>query len=371
MALAAAVALPRALPAQAGHTAARSAAYATLDRIVAKAVNGRSVRGAVVRVASGDGAFDYQGSAGELSRDTTYFIASTTKLFVTAMVLQLRAEGRLSLDDSLASLLPEEEWRGLNVRGGIDRSGAITVRQLLAHTSGLPDYFEGTRADGRRLDRELLSGRDQAWTTADALAAARGMTPHFPPGARGKAHYSDTNFQLLGRIIEVRSGMLFDDALAARVLQPLGLVRTYMYRDTSDRRPATIIGKPGPLHMPRAMASFGPDGGIVSTATEQLTFLRAFFQGRLFPASDLDELRDWNGIFFPIESGVGVMRFRLPRWLSPFSRPPELIGHSGLSGAFAFFEPERDLYLVGTLNSVVSPGASFRLMLKLVRAVPK
>jgi D-alanyl-D-alanine carboxypeptidase len=340
-----------------------------LDALIAKTLDGRSVEGAIVRIASGDGRFEYRAAAGTLRADAPYFIASATKLFVTAVVLQLRAEGRLALEDRLDQHLPAEDLAGLHVYEGVDRSGAVTIRQLLAQTSGLPDYFEGRQADGVRLDRELIAGRDRAWSYSDVLAWARGMTPRFAPGARGKAYYSDTNYQLLGRVIERVTRSPFDSVVAARIVRPLRLSHTYVYRDTADRRPAPISGAGGALRIPKAMASFGPDGGIVSTADEQIVFLRAFFGGRLFPSENLEEMAMWNRIFFPLQYGVGVMRFRMPRWLSPLSTPPDLRGHSGLSGSFAFYEPRRDLYVTGTLNSVANQRAPYRLLLKLFAAI--
>jgi D-alanyl-D-alanine carboxypeptidase len=85
------------------------------------------------------------------------------------------------------------------------------------------------------------------------------------------------------------------------------------------------------------MASFGPDGGIVSTAGELMTFVRAFFEGGLFERATIGQLQDYRRIFFPLQYGVGFARFALPRVLGG----EELIGHSGLSGAFAFLAPGR------------------------------
>ena len=355
--------VPRTLATQAPTVAQK------LDKLLEKIVDGKKISGVVVHIVSGDARMAYRGSAGALSVDTGYFIASATKLFVTAIVMQLRAEDRLGLGDKLSRHLAAEELVGLHVYRGVDRSSEITIRQLLAHTSGVPDYFEGKRADGARLDRELLAGRDQGWHYTDVLDWARGMSPRFAPGASGKAHYSDTNYQLLGRLIECLEGSTIDAVIEARILIPLALTRTYMYRDTADRRPAAIIGSSGALAIPRAMASFGPDGGIVSTADEQLVFLRALFGGQLFPVEYLQEMEAWNRIFFPLQYGVGVMRFRMPRWLSPFSAPPDLRGHSGLSGSFMFYEPQRDLYIAGTVNSVANQSAPYRLMLRMLGEV--
>lgn len=241
-------------------------------------------------------------------------------------------------------------WRGLHVWRGADRSAELSIRQLLAHTSGLPDYFEGAGSRSGSLLGALKQGTGRPWTPAQALEIAKGMKPRFEPGRKGKAHYSDTNYQLLGLIIEHVYEKPYAVVFAERLATPLGLRQTYIYADTSDRLPADILYKGRPLSIPMAMNSFGPDGGG-STAAETMIFLKAFFEGRLFFKAYLSEMgATWNNIFFPIDYGVGIMRFKLPRWLSPFRLMLTFVGHSGLSGASAFYCPERDLYLSGTVN---------------------
>ncbi|MDO8869603.1 MAG: hypothetical protein Q7V10_02515 [Methanobacteriaceae archaeon] len=73
-----------------------------------------------------------------------------------------------------------------------------------------------------------------------------------------------------------------------------------------------------------------------------------------------------NKIFFPLQYGIGLMRFKLPRIFSPFKSVPELLGHSGLSGAFSFYCPEKDIYLTGTVNQAAYPDLSFNLMVKII-----
>jgi len=130
----------------------------------------------------------------------------------------------------------------------------------------------------------------------------------------------------------------------------LQLKDTYLCDDSSDTKPVPLYYKTRPLRIPLAITSSGPDGGIVSTAKESMIFLRAFYNGQLFPKEYISELTIWNKIFFPLEYGIGVARFKLPRIFSPFKPIPELIGHSGLSGAFAYYCPEKDLHLTGTVN---------------------
>lgn len=339
-----------------------------LQEILNGAVDGRRVFGTAVSLQRGDGSGSFEAGSGNLTPSTPFFIASTTKLFTTAIVLRLRQEGKLSLDDKLPRYFDEGELHGLHVFKGTEYSSSITVRHLLSHTSGLPDYFQ-QKSEGKQLMQELVGGADRSWRLQDVLRASKLMRPQFAPGRKGKACYSDTNFQLLGGIIERVTGLTFAEGVDAIIVRPLGLRQTYVYADPEDERPMTLYYKRSPLHVPHAMTSFGPDGGVVSTASELMKFLREFFSGKFFPVACLDELtRDWNRIFYPLQYGIGISRFSLPRFLTFFRPSPEFIGHSGLSGAFAWYVPAKDLYIAGTVNQISSPGISFRLVLRLVSA---
>lgn len=346
-----------------------SEAHAALQRVLDRTVDGRRVFGAAACVATRDGQRRFAGGAGNLDATRAFFIASTTKLFVTALIMRLCQDGKLTLDSHAADFLPSELTERLLVYRDADYSRSLTIRHLLAHTSGLPDYFGDRRPDGRRLVDELLAGQDSAWSVEDVVRDIRQIKPPFRPGAKGKAHYSDTNFQLLGRIIETVLGVSFGQAVLTGICRPLGLERTYLYDDPTDTRPADLYFKAQRLRIPKAMASVGPDGGIVSTAEELLVFVRALFEGQLFDARLLDDVRDWRRIMFPLESGVGLMRFKVPWIFAPFGPRPELLGHSGLSGAFAFFAPARGVYLAGTVNQIHRPDLSFRLMLRLLGSI--
>ena len=213
---------------------------------------------------------------------------------------------------------------------------------------------------------ELTSGKDQPWTFEQVINDVKKMKPRFRPGKLGKAFYSDTNYQLLGKLIETVTGNELATNLSAYIFTPLNLKQTYLYRDSQDTLPATIYFKDRPLPIPLAMTSFAADGGIVSTSADLMTFIKAFFRGELFPADYLAEMKQWNRIFFPLEYGVGLARFKLPWLFSPLKALPELLGHSGLSGAYAFYSAEKDVFLTGTVNQIDKPGMSFRLMLKLL-----
>jgi D-alanyl-D-alanine carboxypeptidase len=307
----------------------------------------------------------WYGASGNLSIDQPYFIASTTKLFTTAIILKLRSESKLNLNDKISKYIDESILTGLHIYKGKDYSEELTIRHLLAHTSGLPDYFQGKGTDGKSLENEIIEGNDQFWTFEQSIERTKKMVPLFAPGTKGKANYSDANFQLLGKIIETISHKSYSENCQEFIIQPLGLTKTYLYQDSSDKTPKTLYYKSKELNIPKAMTSFGADGGMVSTSTDMLVFIEAFFTGRLFPLTYISELQEWNKIFFSMRSGIGIHLFKLPWFFNPTGSVPDFIGHSGLSGALAYYSPENNVFVVGTVNQVAHPDISFKTMIKL------
>lgn len=337
-----------------------------LNKIIKKTVDHKKIFGCVVNVESGDNTFSWIGSAGNINNETQYFIASTTKLYITAILLKLRSEGQIKLNDKISKYISSESLSGIHNYKGTDYSDKIRVKHLMAHTSGLPDYFEEKMDTGKSLRQELSLGHDRSWDFQKVMHNVKKMKPKFKPGAGKKALYSDTNYQLLGRIIELITDKNMGDAFNDLIFNPLKLKKTYLYPDINDKTPIDIYFKKQQLHIPQAMASFGPDGGIVSTAHESMIFLKSFFNGQFFQVELLNELKHWNNIFFPLKYGTGIMQFKLPRIFSPFKSYPEFIGHSGLSGAFEWYCPEKDVYLTGTVNQLANPNLSFKLIINII-----
>ncbi|KAE8764196.1 serine hydrolase domain-containing protein [Georgenia thermotolerans] len=298
--------------------------------------------------------------------DGQYFVASITKLFTTAVVLQLVDDGQVELDATLPAYLPDDVVSGLHVLDGVDRSEQVTVRQLLSNTSGLGDVSEQRQPDGSTLFAVAFAS-DPGWTFEELLAVAKErIRPAFPPGTPGKAQYSDTNFQLLGRIIEVVTGLPYARAVERRITQPLALAGTYVFEtatmDRFDTVDAILNGR-RPLRIPRTLASTQAQGGIVSSTSDSLRFLRAFFAGELFDAHHLEHMQArWNRIFPPMRYGTGLMRFAVPRVMSPFAPVPAMVGHGGSSGAVLFHALELDLFVAGTVNQIAKRRLPYPLL---------
>jgi hypothetical protein len=97
-----------------------------------------------------------------------------------------------------------------------------------------------------------------------------------------------------------------------------------------------------------------------------MVFLKAFFDGYFYPKDRLHELEKWNNIFFPFRYGVGVQKFHTPRIFSPFQSIPDMVGHCGSTGSVAFYVPDREVYITGTINQQASPNVSFQTMMRII-----
>lgn len=322
----------------------------------------KNTHGVVLRVASDDGRVNFKGSAGAATPDTRFPIASIAKMFTAALIMQLLDEERLALDQPVQSILPEIDLRGLHVVQGVDYGSALTVQHLLHQTSGLADYYESDLA------HDLIMGRDRIYDLNDVVQMTKALPPQAAPDS-GKSHYSDTNYQLLGAIIEVLTGQTYDQALQSRICAPLGLQHTGVVRRTDVLMP--IYHATRRLHVPDLLASMTADGGIGSTLDEMLAFLRAFMRGQLFQPRNTAQMQQWNRLFFPIQYGYGLMRVKLPRWMTLFRATPELIGHSGASGSFAYVAPDQGISLIGTFNQSDAPKRPIGFMLGVLKLIER
>jgi len=366
-------------------------------------VSGRGdVHSATMGLASGSGDFRWAGARGELfpggpatTPETPWFTASITKLFIAATVMRMVEDGGLALDDRLVDRLPSTVTDRLHVLEGEDLTPLITVEHLLAHASGLPDFIEdhpGKRdaegRDRRSLVEILVEEGDRDWSLEETTGRVRdSLRPHFQPQplhrSRVRIRYSDTNYQLLmGVVEELRSGS-FAQVLEDVVLGPLELDETWVPGQPRAGGPRgdvpTLYAGRDIVSFPRFFASIRD---LSSTSNDLMRFLMAIDRGGLFrSAATWDRMRArWNPFSFPldraairqpswpIEYGLGVMRFRLPRALTPFRRVPEVVGHTGSTGTWLFHAPELDLYMTGTVNQITAGAVPFRLVPKVLRA---
>ncbi|EPH46799.1 serine hydrolase domain-containing protein [Streptomyces aurantiacus] len=213
-------------------------------------------------------------------------IGSVSKTFTATVVVQLAARGRIGLDTPVERYLP-----GL-IRGNGHDGRTITVRELLQHTSGLPDHVEAFA------DRPVNEWRFRHFEPRELIATALKM----PPPDK-KWHYSTTNTLVAGLIVEKVTGRGIEAEVKRRILRPLGLRDTYWPGDRTHIEgphsrsyfPAAQEkdGTPGPrVDGTEWNVTFGGAGGaLISTPADVDRFFGALFGGKLLPARWLAEMQ--------------------------------------------------------------------------------
>lgn len=276
-------------------------------------------------------------------------LGGVTKLYTLAMVLREFDRGALSPDTRAAHILPDSLLRGICSIGGKDYSNDITIQQLLSHQSGITDYFAHPRQGALSLLKQVAD-RDRSWTLEQALELAKHYPGRFRPGYGNRVHYSDTNYQILGAILKTTTGLSLEQLLDIRISGPLGLKRTKVFtmeRSEKYYELSPISWRKEIVHSPEALASFRADGAITADPGDVVTFLRAFWSGRLFDESWVPKLWSQTRPLTPaIALGTGVMTYSVGRRRAP------LVGHSGMTGAFAVVDPTRRIFAAGSLNTV-------------------
>jgi len=280
-----------------------------------------------------DGLVAGPGSA-PMQTDTPFEIASITKMVTAVTVLKLVEEGKIRLDSRVEDLLPAELARGF---------GNITVEQLLTHTSGLPDYWADK---SRGFLRAFLAEPGRMWKPGDILSYARAM-PAKPPGK--KFRYADTNYVLLGLIIEQATKQPLHQAFREMIFDPLGMNDTWLTYHEGPRGIAPshrFEGKEDLHAVPRQSADWA-GGGLMSTTRDLERLLRGMASGGLFKNHNTLDLMRKAAVPVGEESisyGMGIFRVKLDNGLG------ELWGHDGHGNSFAYYWPERGLFFTGTLN---------------------
>ena len=360
----------------------------TLDQLIGL----KGIRHAIFSVESLDGSFKWAGAKGmsqsdgtPMDVDTPFWIASITKLFIASTILKLHEAHKLSIDNLVIQYLPEDMLRGVHVIKGVDYYNQLTIRHLLSHSSGIPDYLEIKSDNNKTIIDEILEGDDKTWTTNDVLQIVRkAQKPLFEPqlltNSKYRVHYSDTNFQILIAIIETITHQNIETAFREYLFKPLNLTHTFHPGSlplSQSKHVATVwIEDLAFENKPLGIRSFGD---LNSTLADLTAFMRALITGKVFQNKQtLDMMCGmWQTFDFgfsllapgwPIQYGLGMMRFKIPRFMTPFSPIPDLIGHTGATGSWLFYCAELELIFAGTLSQVTAAPVPFKVIPKLLKA---
>lgn len=318
-----AVASPSVPPPSAGDRSVQQGADALRDA---------GVTGVSVRLETPRGTVTARSGVGDLvsgrpvPEDGHLRLGSVTKTFVATVVLQLVDEGRLSLDRTVERLLP-----GVVTGAGND-GDAITLRDLLQHTSGLYDYTADVFPEHSAAT--YYAHRWHAYRSAQLVALAMRHEPAFPPGTDWE--YSNTNYVLAGMIIEKVTGRSWEQEVRDRVLRPLGLRHT----DIPGTRP--FLPQPhaanhqqftpdGPMvdtTIPYRPFDLGADGAMTGTARDLNRFFTALVRGRLLEPATLAVMRTTVPMPRDSDHPAGT-RSGLGLFFTPLSCGGGYLGHGG------------------------------------------
>jgi D-alanyl-D-alanine carboxypeptidase len=269
--------------------------------------------------------------------DMLFAIGSITKNVVAALVFQLAEEGALSLEDPLRKWLPAYPK--------VD--GAITIRQLLAHTSGLYMFWEN-----QKIWDDLIKYRDRIFAPEEVLSYLK--DPHFLPGKGFR--YSNTNYLLLAMIITRATGASLSTELRKRFWQPLGLNNTYLSMEEQiPDRLAHVWGdnfdNDGSFRditfLPRAShesITYG-SAGLFMTAEDLARWCYLLFEGKVLRQSSLDEMLTIGKGGY----GLGVQVFR-----KGLVGGAKALGHGGGNigtAAYMMYLPEHRVSIALMINA--------------------
>jgi D-alanyl-D-alanine carboxypeptidase len=355
-----------------------------LEYIVTDIVkSNKLIKNCVLYVARGDGSFTWSGAAGianqagqiPMTKDIPIYLASITKIYIAVAVMKLYEQGTLRLDDPISKYLPHDLIRGLNVYQGHDYSYEITIEQLLAHTSGIPDYYDEKGKDGKTLFEIFKDDQQRQWSVEDQIARVRNdLISRSKPGE--EAFYSDTNYQLLGKIIEAVTGKPLQTVLNEFLFIPLNLRHTWLDGDSdlqekSSVTIADVFSEDENIAKMRSSTFYWADGGMVSTTEDEVMFLKALKEGCIIKPATLELMHHWNPIknIGPFKYGFGTMEFTAPSTVGMAVDTLPVWGHSGSIGSFLYYSPSKDLYVAGTVNQTNGNKTALFLMIRAMKVI--
>lgn len=304
-----------------------------------------------------------------MTKDVLFRIASMTKPITAIGIMQLVEEGKLKLDDAVEKHLPEFKGQMLVEKRDKDTlllkkpSRPITLRDLLTHTSGLPNFPPGLS--------DIYGQRHH--TLAEMTIAMAQRPLDFEPGS--KWSYCNSGIDTLGRIIEVVAGMPFEDYMAKRIFTPLGMKATSFYPQ-ENAAIATLYGvkdgKLSPTDKPLIGPVKGakhpiPAGGLYSTGEDLAKLYQVMLhmgkngESRLLSEDSVKEMTKLQtgelptGFTTGMGFGLGWAVVRKPEGVTGMLSPGTY-GHGGAFGTQGWIDPVKDVFVVLLIQRTGMPG---------------
>lgn len=287
------------------------------------------------------------GENGEPNPNQPVYMASVGKLFTSVMIAILHEKGELSFDDRIYQYLDSELMDGLHVYKEKDYSREIQIRHLLNQTSGLPDNFYP-------LFDKLLADHNFDIGPREAVEwAKKNLKPQAEPGK--KSYYTDTNYHLLGLIIEQVCGMPFHAVLKTLIFDPLNMKHSYMlnYSEPEQEQEYKEAGfYYNQIRLNEIKGFAGLDysgGGVVAPMEDLLLFMKTLTGHQLISENTFNIMISDKARLYPgWDYGYGIWQVRPVPILLPSKY--KSWGVLGATGAFMYYHPELEAYFIGSFN---------------------
>lgn len=275
--------------------------------------------------------------------DEGFIGASTGKLFTTAAILSLATKGLISLEDHVGEYLKEKPMEPLK---------KIRIKSLLYQNAGL-------RGSQDHLPMSKRLALDPPSIEED-LAFSLGLAS-WQGGREGASYYSSVNFHILGKVLESALARDLRHVYQDLVFSKAGMTSTYLAEEGSSLPGAYF--KMNPIKPGPRIRKAGAAGGFITTSLDLMNFIRAFHSSKLFDYSYIEKSN-----YYPLQKSFGSLAYGLGHMKLDLGQT-YFLGHNGISGAYCFYQPEKKIYISGSLNQFADQGLTVRLLERLARDI--
>ncbi len=311
--------------------------------------------GVILEISAPSLGFTFSEAQGLYARDDSqplrtsdaFRAASITKAVTAALAVYLAANQHWDLDDPITNFLPTQVIRTLRKLKGLSNVNDLTIRKLLSHTSGLSDYFFNAQ-----FQAQVRKDPNHIWQPEELIEAASEVGELlFTPGT--DFSYGDTAYVVVGVAIERLLDFCLADAYRSLIFRPLEMEATYLEWHEASRGDNLSHHYDGEDDLwAKNLSCDWAGGGLVTTASDLTKFLQGLFGETLFSHRWLTELINWQvETRWRPHSSARYIRYGLGLGMN-LAHGEEIIGVTGVWGAFAYYWPAGDATIVGTLNLV-------------------
>lgn len=273
-------------------------------------------------------------------------VGSTIKMFTATVVLKLQEEKKLNIDDKISKYLQGEHITN------IENADKATIRQLMQHSSGIYNYIQSLKFQTASLN-DLV----KEWRADDLLKYAYKKDAYFSPGE--DVRYSNTNYILLGLLIEKIEGKPLYEVFDQKIIQPLGLSHT-LFAGKNPVPNEIVRGYIDIYSNLNVIEStyfsgwdyYTADGGLISNPYDMNVFFRALMNGKIINSASLNQMLSWkipkepDKEFFPISYGLGIFKIETPQGIA-YMHSGDAIGYF----ATMLYFPNSNITIVYASNS--------------------